>query len=207
MHARFYDPTIGRWLSEDPVQDKHFEPATLNFYAYVYDNPLGYVDPDGKVAIPVLIGAGLHALRAIAQQAATVFLASKIAQSPQVAALARSLTSAAIRVALATRLVGTYSQVQRFTQGSGGLYHAHHIIPARFASLFGMNPNQLPAIALPGNLHISHLTAQLNSLFAPGQSYTLDQVIDILKNFLGANYPQLLEYLQNHPDWTHYFGG
>jgi len=47
MHARFYDPTIGRWLSEDPVQDKYFEPATLNLYAYVANNPLAFVDPKG----------------------------------------------------------------------------------------------------------------------------------------------------------------
>ena len=34
MGARFYDPSIGRWLSEDPVQNL-FEPVSLNFYAYV----------------------------------------------------------------------------------------------------------------------------------------------------------------------------
>jgi RHS repeat-associated protein len=56
MGARFYDPTIGRWLSEDPVQDKHFEPATLNFYAYVHANPLVHTDPDGKVALHVAAG-------------------------------------------------------------------------------------------------------------------------------------------------------
>jgi RHS repeat-associated protein len=47
MGARFYDPTIGRWLSEDPVQDKPFEPATLNFYAYVANNPVVLTDPAG----------------------------------------------------------------------------------------------------------------------------------------------------------------
>ncbi|MGQ0568317.1 MAG: RHS repeat-associated core domain-containing protein, partial [Armatimonadota bacterium] len=47
MGARFYDPTIGRWLSEDPVQDKSFEPATLNFYAYVVNNPTLLIDPHG----------------------------------------------------------------------------------------------------------------------------------------------------------------
>ncbi len=47
MGARFYDSTVGRWLSEDPVQDKPFEPASLNFYAYVFNNPVLYVDPSG----------------------------------------------------------------------------------------------------------------------------------------------------------------
>jgi RHS repeat-associated protein len=47
MGARFYDPTIGRWLSEDPVQDKYFEPITLNLYAYVANNPVRLTDPAG----------------------------------------------------------------------------------------------------------------------------------------------------------------
>jgi RHS repeat-associated protein len=46
MGARFYDPTIGRWLSEDPVQDT-YNPAALNFYAYVLNNPINWVDPTG----------------------------------------------------------------------------------------------------------------------------------------------------------------
>ena len=57
MGARFYDPTIGRWLSEDPVQDEHFNVASLNFYAYVYDNPLSLVDLDGQA--PVIACGGV----------------------------------------------------------------------------------------------------------------------------------------------------
>lgn len=47
MGARFYAPSLGRWLTEDPRQDAYFEPSTLNFYAYVANNPLLYVDPTG----------------------------------------------------------------------------------------------------------------------------------------------------------------
>lgn len=47
MGARFYDPTIGRWLSEDPLQDRYFQPGTLNFYAYGLGNPLTLSDPTG----------------------------------------------------------------------------------------------------------------------------------------------------------------
>jgi len=45
MGTRFYDPSIGRWLSEDPARS--FEPASLNFYAYVANNPLVRTDPSG----------------------------------------------------------------------------------------------------------------------------------------------------------------
>ncbi len=49
MGARFYEPTLGRWLSEDPVQDRQFEPASLNFYNYASNNPVLFIDPTGTV--------------------------------------------------------------------------------------------------------------------------------------------------------------
>jgi RHS repeat-associated protein len=48
MGARFYDPSVGRWLSEDPVQNR-FEPVSLNFYAYVENNPLLLIDQAGTM--------------------------------------------------------------------------------------------------------------------------------------------------------------
>lgn len=41
--ARIYDPTIGRFITEDP---KGFA-AGVNFYAYVQNNPINANDPDG----------------------------------------------------------------------------------------------------------------------------------------------------------------
>ena len=38
---RYYDPSIGRFVSSDPVQDGD------NWYAYCGNNPLGGVDPEG----------------------------------------------------------------------------------------------------------------------------------------------------------------
>ncbi|MGD9153955.1 MAG: RHS repeat-associated core domain-containing protein, partial [Bacillota bacterium] len=40
--ARFYDPEVGRFISVDPAKQE------LNWYAYCGDNPVKYVDPDGK---------------------------------------------------------------------------------------------------------------------------------------------------------------
>jgi RHS repeat-associated protein len=45
MGARFYDPTTGRWLSEDPM--KRNGPFALNFYVYATNNPLGFTDLNG----------------------------------------------------------------------------------------------------------------------------------------------------------------
>ena len=41
--ARYYDPSVGRFLSEDPIQFK----GGINFYAYVGNNAINYKDPSG----------------------------------------------------------------------------------------------------------------------------------------------------------------
>ncbi|WP_051215932.1 RHS repeat-associated core domain-containing protein [Ferrimonas futtsuensis] len=46
MQARYYDPVIGRFYSNDPLgfRDVH----SFNRYAYANNNPYKYVDPDGR---------------------------------------------------------------------------------------------------------------------------------------------------------------
>lgn len=41
MRARYYDPLLGRAISEDPAKNGG------NWYAYAGNNPIGMVDPDG----------------------------------------------------------------------------------------------------------------------------------------------------------------
>jgi RHS repeat-associated protein len=51
MHARHYSPLEGRFLSPDPMTDiekAQSEPQLWNRYAYVTNNPLKYVDVDGR---------------------------------------------------------------------------------------------------------------------------------------------------------------
>ncbi len=47
---RIYDPRTGRWLSVDPMQK--IIPG-LTPYNYCYDNPINFIDPDGKLGIRV----------------------------------------------------------------------------------------------------------------------------------------------------------
>ena len=48
--SRAYDPDIGRFCSPDPIVPAPGNPQSLNRYSYVYNNPLGYVDPSGNSA-------------------------------------------------------------------------------------------------------------------------------------------------------------
>jgi uncharacterized protein RhaS with RHS repeats len=54
MQARYYDPVIGRFYSNDPVgAQAHLAKRNIhgfNRYAYANNNPYKYVDPDGKEA-------------------------------------------------------------------------------------------------------------------------------------------------------------
>ncbi|GBC79237.1 tRNA3(Ser)-specific nuclease WapA [bacterium HR09] len=51
LHARWYFPTMGRFLSPDPVRGKPQSPQSFNLYAYVQNNPINAVDPSGLAAI------------------------------------------------------------------------------------------------------------------------------------------------------------
>ncbi|PTR35125.1 RHS repeat-associated protein [Luteibacter sp. OK325] len=46
--ARYYDPGVGRFLSIDPVTPSAGNQANFNRYAYVNDNPIMRIDPDGR---------------------------------------------------------------------------------------------------------------------------------------------------------------
>lgn len=49
MQARYYDPTIGRFLSVDPVTFMDTEdPRMFNRYAYTFNDPVNLIDPDGN---------------------------------------------------------------------------------------------------------------------------------------------------------------
>jgi RHS repeat-associated protein len=59
--ARFYDPTIGRWTTVDPLCEKGGQ-ESWSPYHYVYNNPVKNTDPDGRIAlIDNLIGLAIGA--------------------------------------------------------------------------------------------------------------------------------------------------
>jgi len=65
--ARFYDPQLGRFISEDPISLE----GGINFYTYVQNDPLNFLDPIGLsrcnrlvgTLAGALVGAGIGGLR------------------------------------------------------------------------------------------------------------------------------------------------
>jgi len=54
---RAYNPELGMWLSRDPIAEN----GGINLYAYVGNDPINYVDPQGlcpALAIPFIFGGG-----------------------------------------------------------------------------------------------------------------------------------------------------
>ena len=47
MKARYYNPDIARFIQPDMITTDIYDSQNLNRYAYVGNNPYGYVDPDG----------------------------------------------------------------------------------------------------------------------------------------------------------------
>ena len=58
--GRYYSGPLGRWLSVDPIFDKY---PGWSPYAYVYDNPVNFFDPDGKEGLGAAIRQDQRARR------------------------------------------------------------------------------------------------------------------------------------------------
>lgn len=58
MNGRVYDPLVAQFFSPDPYVQMPGSWLNYNRYAYCYNNPLIYTDPDGELAwlIPIVVG-------------------------------------------------------------------------------------------------------------------------------------------------------
>lgn len=76
MGSRYYDPTIGRFYSDDPVGFMSDNPTSFNRYAYANNNPFAYTDPNGELPfllIPIIVAIA----KEVAATAAESYIESK----------------------------------------------------------------------------------------------------------------------------------
>lgn len=74
-HYRAYDPDLGRWLSRDPLEDAEMKEGP-NLYAYVGNNPINFIDPQGLCITTV----DCTCLKQPAACAAAGLLANRVAE-------------------------------------------------------------------------------------------------------------------------------
>ena len=55
--ARMYDPTLGRFTTMDPMAEKYY---SVSPYAYCGNNPVKYIDPDGKDGVISIYGDNIR---------------------------------------------------------------------------------------------------------------------------------------------------
>lgn len=53
LNARYYDPSTGRFLSEDTYRGEPADANTWHLYVYCANNPVNYVDPSGHSAVTI----------------------------------------------------------------------------------------------------------------------------------------------------------
>jgi len=77
--ARYYDPSLGRFISPDTIVPSSQNPQVLNRYSYVGNNPLRYTDPTGHlfgiddlIISGVILGAVISGIQSHWDPAATL---------------------------------------------------------------------------------------------------------------------------------------
>lgn len=58
LRARYYSPENGRFISQDPFRGYDRDPDSLHRYAYVYNNPINFLDYSGKFTLMQQVAVG-----------------------------------------------------------------------------------------------------------------------------------------------------
>jgi len=70
MRARYYDPSVGRFISEDPIG---FDGGDVNLYGYVLNNPVHFVDPLGLWTLQLGFGFNVGGLVGSSKSVGIIF--------------------------------------------------------------------------------------------------------------------------------------
>ncbi|MDO9629300.1 MAG: RHS repeat-associated core domain-containing protein, partial [Acholeplasmataceae bacterium] len=59
LHSRYYDPSIGRFISADGLIGEKGNILSHNMYSYANNNPVMMIDPNGTFALTITLGGAL----------------------------------------------------------------------------------------------------------------------------------------------------
>ena len=114
LNARYYDPEIGRFISQDSYRGELNDPGQWHLYAYCANNPINYVDPSGHKLLSVSKSGNRYTIKyripwnsisyGLTAYSTYTYWASVIAGCVPVPAIRES----AITVFMATSFVATF---------------------------------------------------------------------------------------------------
>ena len=136
-HVRDQNPCSGCFAADtlaivkiaavvDPVTTDANTGSSFNRYAYANNSPYKYIDPDGRFAIPLLVGGSL-AVGAIAANSPQAKAASRQAMTSLATGMANSMRMVVAAVTLPSTIMSSVGRPSTWEPGP----HAGESIPAR----------------------------------------------------------------------------
>jgi RHS repeat-associated protein len=155
--ARWYDPEIGRFITQDPARNG------LNWFSYCNGNPINLIDPDGRYA--TLAVAFMYAL-AIGSSPDSVMdvqmLAMDLGNGDWLGAGLDvvSLMAPGVTNLRGLKVIGEYAELNKSWKGlKQGVVEIHHLIEKRFAKLLGVSSDKILSVAIDKLTH-GQITAE-----------------------------------------------
>jgi len=169
MQARYYDPVIGRFYSNDPAGFSNVH--NFNRYTYANNNPYRYTDPDGKNSMDMRLDLRVERLGSgeitkseykaenSAEAAGGLAAVTLLVPGPEdvvigaaVAKLSRGAESAVSAVKLEKQLA-SQSQVSQLANGGGTVISQPAKQANRIASQTGANASDIQKVS--SNAHVA----------------------------------------------------
>lgn len=81
--VRDYDASVGRWTSKDPIR---FDGGDTNLFGYVANDPVNFIDPEGKSFFLYFLGGTLVLITVVIVCGVAVYSVKLIFQGPNMTA-------------------------------------------------------------------------------------------------------------------------